>query len=53
METTFSDLDKFEKVNIKKGILNFSVNHEKMSTIISRDLKNQEVCLPNDIKKLK
>ena len=24
-----SDLNKFEKVSIKKGILNFSINHEK------------------------
>ena len=29
METILSDLDKFEKVSIKKGILSFSINHEK------------------------
>ena len=29
METTVSDHNKFEKVSIKKGILNFSINHEK------------------------
>ena len=29
METILSDLSKFEKVSIKKGILNFSINHEK------------------------
>ena len=29
METILSDLNKFEKVIIKKGILNFSINHEK------------------------
>ena len=28
-ETILSDLNKFEKVSIKKGILNFSINHEK------------------------
>ena len=34
METIISDHNKFEKVSIKKGILNFSINHEKKSTII-------------------
>ena len=29
METILSDLNKFEKVSIKKGTLNFSINHEK------------------------
>ena len=29
METTISYHNKFEKVSIKKGILNFSMNHEK------------------------
>ena len=29
METILSDLNKFEKVSIKKGILNFSINYEK------------------------
>ena len=29
METILSDLSKFEKVSIKKGILNFSINHEE------------------------
>ena len=29
METIISDHNKFEKVSIKKGILNFSINHEK------------------------
>ena len=53
METILSDLNKFEKVTIKKGILNFSINHEQISTIIWRDRKNQEVCLPSNIKKLK
>ena len=34
METILSDLVKFEKVSIKKGILNFSINDEKTLTII-------------------
>ena len=29
-----SDLNMFEEVNIKKGIKNFSINHEKISRII-------------------
>ena len=29
METILSDLNKFENVSIKKGIFNFSINHEK------------------------
>ena len=29
MEMILSDLNKFEKVNIKKAILNFSINREK------------------------
>ena len=28
-ETILSNYNKFEKVSIKKGILNFSINHEK------------------------
>ena len=53
METILSDLNKFQKVGIKKRIFNFLINHQKTSTIICRDLKNQEVCLPNNIRKLK
>ena len=39
METILSDLNKFEKVSFKKGILNFSINHEK---IINNYLKRLE-----------
>ena len=53
METIICNHNKFEKVSIKKGILNFSINHEKISPIIWGDLKNQELCLLNNIKKLK
>ena len=28
LETILSDPNKFEKVSIQKGILNFSINHE-------------------------
>ena len=38
-ETILSDLHKSEKVGIEKGILNFSVNHEKILTVIWRDMK--------------
>ena len=37
METILSNHNKFEKVNIKKGILNFSINHEK------KEKKNQQL----------
>ena len=30
LEKAFSDFNKFEKVSITKGILNFSINHEKI-----------------------
>ena len=33
-ETILSDLHKSEKVSIEKEILNFSVNHEKILTVI-------------------
>ena len=46
METILSDINKFEKVSIQLAM-------KKISTIIWRDLKNQEVCLPNTIKRLK
>ena len=53
METILSDFNKFEKVSIKKGILNFSINHEKNINNYLKRLEKQEVCLPNNIKKLK
>ena len=46
METILSDINKFEKVSIQLAM-------KKISTIIWRDLKNQEVCLPNNVKRLK
>ena len=36
METILSDLNKFEKVSIKKRILNFSINHEKNNNYLKR-----------------
>ena len=34
METILSNYNKFEKVSIKKGILNFHLTMKKISTII-------------------
>ena len=53
MEMILSDLNKFEKLSIKKRILNFPINHEKILTIIWRDLRNQEICLGNNVTKSK
>ena len=53
METIPSDLNKFEKVSIRNRILNFSINHEKNINNYLKKLKNQEICLPNNMKKLK
>ena len=39
METILSDLNKSDEVSIKKGILGFSINHEKN---INRYLKRLE-----------
>ena len=39
METILSDVNKFEKGNIKKGTLKFSINHEKY---INNYLKRHE-----------
>ena len=54
METILSDFNKFEKVSIKKGILNFSINHEKnINNYLKRLEKSGSLSLPSNIKKLK
>ena len=40
MESLLSDRAKFEKVHIKKGLLNFTVNHEKRINEYLRFLKS-------------
>ena len=53
METILSVILISFKKSASKKEFNFLINHQKISTIICRDLKNQEVCLPNNIRKLK
>ena len=40
MESLLSDRAKFEKVHIKKGLLNFTVNHEKRINEYLKSLKS-------------
>ena len=45
MDTILSDSNKFEKLSIKKGILNFSINHEKnISNYLKRLEKIRSLC---------
>ena len=45
METNLSDLNKFEKVSIKKGTLNLSINHEKdINNYAKRLQKSGSLC---------
>ena len=53
METSFSDLNKFEKVSIKKGILNFSINHEKNINNYLKRLEKSGSLSTKQYKKLK
>ena len=39
MESLLSDKANFEKVDNKKGLLNFTVNHEKLINKYSKSLK--------------
>ena len=53
METIVSDHDKFEKVSIKKEILNFSINHEKNINNYLKRLKKSGTLSTEQYKKLK
>ena len=53
METILSDLNKFEKVSIKKGILNFSINHEKNINNYLKRLENSGSLSTEQYKKIK
>ena len=54
METILGDLNKFEKVSIKKGILNFSINHQKsMNNYLRRIEKSGSLSTKLYKKKLK
>ena len=53
METILSDFIKFEKVSIKKGILNFSINHEKNINNYLKRLEKSGSLSTEQYKKLK
>ena len=43
METITSNHNKFEKISIKNGILNFSINHEKNINNCLKRLEKSEI----------
>ena len=53
METIISDHNKFEKVSIKKGILNFSINHEKNINNYLKRLEKSGTLSTEQYKKIK
>ena len=51
MATILSDLNKFGKISIEKGIFNFSMNHEEnINNYLNR---LEKVCTPNSVKSRK
>ena len=53
MESLLINNAKFEKVNTKKGLLNFSVNHEKRINEYLKSLKSSGVLSIEQHKKIK
>ena len=53
MESLLINKAKFEKVNTKKGLLNFSVNHEKRINEYLKSLKSSGVLSIEQHKKIK
>ena len=53
METFVSNHNKFEKVSIKKGILNFSINHEKNINSYLKRLEKSGTVSTEQYKKIK
>ena len=53
METIISDHNKFEKVSIKKEILNFSINHEKNINNYLKRLEKPGTLSTEQYKKIK
>ena len=53
IEKILNDLHKFEKVNVKKGILNFSINHEKHINNYLKNLEKLGSLSSNQYKKIK
>ena len=53
IETILNNLHKFEKLNVKKGILNFSINHEKRINNYLKSLEKSGSLSSNQYKKIK
>ena len=53
MEKILDDATKFEKVKIKKGILNFSINHERHKSNYLKSLEKSGSLTTNQYKKTK
>ena len=53
MESLLSNKDRFEKVDTKRGLLNFTVNHEKPINEYLKSLKSSRSVSVEQYKKLK
>ena len=53
MESLLSNKAEFEKVNTKKGLLNFTVNHEKRINEYLKSLKSSGALSVDQCKKIK
>ena len=53
MESLLSNKAKFEKVDIKKGLLNFTGNHEKRINEYLKYLKSSGALSVEQLKKIK
>ena len=53
IETILDDAAKFEKVKIKKEILNFSINHERRLNNYLKSLEKSGILTTNQYKKIK
>ena len=53
IEKTLDDATKFEKVKIKKGILNFSINHERRINDYLKSLEKSDTLTTDQYKKVK
>ena len=53
MEKILDDVTKFEKIKIKKGILNFSINHERRINDYLKSLEKSVSLTTDQYKKVK
>ena len=52
MKKILDDVTKFEKVKIKKGILNFSINHERLTSDYLKSLEKSGSLTTDQYKKI-